>query len=202
VKARRALYLDVSALPHHAFGSRDLMWWGTMGFMLIEGSMFAVLLATYGYLYGIEETWPPAPFPAPDLLWGTVNTLILFASLWPNRLLHRATEAQDLRRLRFWLLVMDAFALAFMVVRCFELASLNVRWDSNAYGSILWLLLGFHTFHLLTDQVESYVLTVLVFWRPDGRRLVDVSEDCLYWDFVIWSWLPIYVAVYWLPRWA
>ena len=199
---QKALYLDVSGLSHHAFGSRDLMWWGTLGFMVIEGTMFAILLAMYAYLYGVEPVWPPPPFQPPALRWGTVNTGILLVSLFANRLLHKATEAKDVPRLRFWLLVMDAFALAFLVVRGFELTHLNVRWDSNAYGSILWLILGFHTFHLLTDAVESWVLTVLVFRRPEPRRLVDVSEDCLYWDFVIWSWIPLYLAVYWLPRWS
>ena len=35
-----------------------------------------------------------------------------------------------------------------------------------------------------------------------GRRMVDVSENSLYWRFVWLSWLPIYVLIYWLPRWA
>ena len=34
--------LDVSALPDHAFGHKGLIWWGTIGFMVIEGSMFVI----------------------------------------------------------------------------------------------------------------------------------------------------------------
>ena len=35
------------------------------------------------------------------------------------------------------LVVCLLFALAFLVVRGFEFAALNVRWDTNAYGSIV-----------------------------------------------------------------
>jgi hypothetical protein len=35
-----------------------------------------------------------------------------------------------------------------------------------------------------------------------GRRFVDVSENCLYWRFVWLTWLPLYLLIYWLPRWV
>ena len=34
--------LDVSALPTYRFGPGSLMWWGTMGLMLIEGTVFGL----------------------------------------------------------------------------------------------------------------------------------------------------------------
>ena len=37
------------------------------------------------------------------------------------------------------------FGVAFNVVRVFEFTHLNVSWDHDAYGSIVWLLLGLHT---------------------------------------------------------
>src|SRR5436189_158992 len=77
------------------------------------------------------------------------------------------------------------FGLGFLLVRAFEFAALNVRWDSNAYGSVVWTLMGFHTAHLLTDWGDSAVLEVLFFTGPlDGRRFVDVSENSFYWYFV------------------
>jgi cytochrome c oxidase subunit 3 len=33
-----------------------------------------------------------------------------------------------------------------------------------------------------------------------AKRYVDVSENALYWDFVVLWWLPIYAVIYWLPR--
>jgi cytochrome c oxidase subunit 3 len=64
-------------------------------------------------------------------------------------------------------------------------------------------LLGLHTVHLVTDLYDSAVLTVLMFTRhgDTGRRYVDVAENAIYWNFVIYVWLPIYVLLYLAPRW-
>jgi heme/copper-type cytochrome/quinol oxidase subunit 3 len=95
-----------------------------------------------------------------------------------------------------------AFELAILLVRIGEFALLNCRWDGNAYGSIVYLLLGLHTTHLLTDAYDTGVLAVLMFTGPlEGKRYVDVSENALYWYFVVGAWLPIYVVLYWAPRW-
>ena len=56
--------LDLSRLPRHGMGSTSITWWGTLAFMLIEGTGFALLIAVYLYLMSIAATWPidaPAP---------------------------------------------------------------------------------------------------------------------------------------------
>jgi heme/copper-type cytochrome/quinol oxidase subunit 3 len=92
---------------------------------------------------------------------------------------------------------------AFLVVRGFEFVALGVAWDSNAYGSVVWVLMGLHTTHLATDFLDSGVLTVLMFTRHgrELRRFADISENGLYWYFVVASWIPIYLTVYFAPRW-
>jgi cytochrome c oxidase subunit 3 len=176
------------------------MWWGTFGLIAIEGTIFAIAIASYLYLRSQSDTWPISA-PPPDLLWGTVNTLILLASGWPNHKATQAAEACDLAGTRRWMLACLACSLLFLVVRGFEFAALNTRWDSNAYGSIVWMLMGLHTVHLLTDTYDTAVLEVLLFTGPlEGQRFVDVSENALYWYFVVLSWLPIYAVVYGFPR--
>jgi cytochrome c oxidase subunit I+III len=34
----------------------------------------------------------------------------------------------------------------------------------------------------------------------DEHRFVDVSENTMYWYFVVASWLPIYALIYLAPR--
>jgi len=94
-----------------------------------------------------------------------------------------------------------ALGNAFLVLRGFEFTTLNVMWYANAYGSIVWLLLGLHTTHLVTDAVDTAVLVALLYRGPfEGKRLVDTSENAIYWYFVVLSWLPIYAVVYLVPR--
>jgi cytochrome c oxidase subunit I+III len=192
--------IDVSRLPGVAFGHRSIVWWGTMGIIAIEGTMFAMVAVAYLYLKGRAPHWPNGFFP-PDVFWGTVNTVVLLASAVPNQLTKRAAERFDFRWTRIWLVVALVFALAFNVIRIFEFRSLNVWFDSNAYGSITWVLLGFHTVHILTDFADSLVLCGVLFIGPVREsHLVDVSENSLYWYFVVLAWLPIYGLIYWAPR--
>ena len=41
---------DLSGLPDHADGPRNVVWWGNTGFMLIEGTAFALAGGAYLYL--------------------------------------------------------------------------------------------------------------------------------------------------------
>jgi cytochrome c oxidase subunit 3 len=192
--------LDVSELPSFGFGHRSLMWWGTQGLMAIEGTLFALTVMAYFYLRSHSDTWPMSS-PPPVLLWGTLNTLVLLVSLWPNHLAKKAAEALDRVKARraMWGCLM--FSVAFLVVRVFEFRTLNCSWDTDAYGSVVWLLLGLHTLHLITDTYDSIVLAVLLHTGPlEPQRFVDVSENALYWIFVVLSWLPIYAVIYLVPR--
>jgi len=192
--------LDVSGLAPGAFGHRTLMWWGTLGMVLIEGTVFALAIAAYFYIRLRNTTWPPN-LPPPQLFWGTLNTAVLMVSAVPNELAKKAAERVDLPKVRLWLLVCLAFGVAFNVIRAFEFASLNCSWDTNAYGSIVWMLLGLHTVHIATDVVDTAVLTALMFIGPiEEKRFVDVSENSLYWYFVVFSWPFIYGVLYWAPR--
>ena len=196
---QRGAALDVSGLPTFAFGTRSPMWWGTMGLVVIESTVFALTIMAYFYLRSHADEWPMNGVP-PDLLWGGVNTAVLLVSLWPNQLAKRAAERLDLNAVRLWMSVC-MFSLAFLAVRVLEFTTLNTRWDTDAYGSVVWMLLGLHTTHLVTDAWDSMVLTVLMFTGPhEGKRFVDVSENAGYWYFVVLSWLPIYAVIYWGAR--
>jgi cytochrome c oxidase subunit III len=192
--------IDVSGLPTYAFGHRSLMWWGTLGMIAIEGSVFAIALVVYYYLRGLSIEWPIASAP-PELRWGTVMTLLLLVSGIPNQLVKKAAQKEDLAKVRLWLTVVLAFGVATLAVRVAEFPALNTHWQWNAYGSIVYALIVLHTVHLLTDFVDTVVLEVLMLRGPrTGRRYVDVSENADYWWFVVIAWLPIYFTVYLVPR--
>ncbi len=193
--------LDVGGLPPGAFGSRSLMWWGTMGMVLIESTVFVLAIASYFFLRARAPAWPPGGVAPPDLLWGTVNTVVMLASGIPNELAKRAGERIDLRGVRIWMVVCLAFGVAFNTLRAYEFGHLNVWWDHDAYGSIVWLLLGLHTTHIVTDFLDTAVLAVLMFIGPiEEKRFIDVEENSAYWYFVVLAWLPIYGVIYWAPR--
>jgi cytochrome c oxidase subunit III len=193
--------VDVAALPDHSFGHKGLIWWGTLGFMVIEGAMFIMVLLAYFVLRTRVDQWPPS-LPNPDVTFGTINTLVLLASLAPNQLAKKAAEHYDLGRVQLFMPVMMLFSVVFLVIRVFEFGSLNCSWDDNAYASMVWFIMGLHTFHMLTDSVDTAVLMALMFTaHVEPKRFVDVNENSLYWDFIVLSWIPVYLIIYFGPRW-
>jgi cytochrome c oxidase subunit 3 len=198
---RERIVLDLGKLPLHGMGTQSATWWGTLAFMLIEGTGFALSIAVYLYLMSLATTWP-IKAPPPDLLPGTLVTLILLVSLVPNILISRWAAQQDLRKVRIGLVVMSILGIAPLFVRIFEFPALRISWDTNAYGSVVWLLLGLHTTHIITDLADTLVLAALMFTRhaQNARRFGDVQDNAMYWNFVVAAWLPIYGCIYWLAR--
>ena len=77
----------------------------------------------------------------------------------------------------------------------------HIAADASAYGSCVWVLLGLHTFNLVTDVGDTIVIAAVMFKKAvDGKRFVDVAENAGYWWFIIGSWIPIYAVVYLAPR--
>lgn len=191
---------DLGHLPPFEFGARSAVFWGTLGFMLIEGTGFALAIGAYLYLALVNETWPLGAAP-PGLAWSSALTVLLLASVAPNIRTDRDARQMNLRAVRFDLVVMSAIGVAALGLRAIEFTTLNVRWDDNAYGSILWTILGLHTLHILTDLVDTLVLTALMFTKhAKGKRFADVSDNALYWHFVVATWLPLYALLYFAPR--
>jgi heme/copper-type cytochrome/quinol oxidase subunit 3 len=182
---------DLSGLPSYGFGTKSPVWWGTLAFVAIEGGGFIVAIASYLYIAFVNRVWPLGA-PPPDLGPGTAVLVLLLISLWPNWWLDRAAREENLRKVRIGMVVMTLLATAPLIVRIWEFPALNVLWDTNAYGSINWLLLGLHTVHLLTDWGDTLVLAVLMFTRHGhGKRFSDVSDNCFYWYFVVASWVVL-----------
>ncbi|WP_424811367.1 cytochrome c oxidase subunit 3 [Roseococcus sp. YIM B11640] len=198
---RQRVVLDLTELTPNATGTASLTWWGTLAFMLIEGTGFLMMIAVYLYLASIAPAWPPDT-PPPDPAPGLWITGILLVSVVPNVLVSRWAQRRDLKRVRAGLVVMTLLGIAALLPRIYEFPAMHAMWDSNAYGSAVWVLLGLHTTHILTDLIDTVVLCALMFTRhaANPRRFGDVQDNALYWNFVVLIWLPIWAILYGVPR--
>lgn len=196
---KQQIVQDVSALPTYGFGPKSGPWWGTMAFIALEGMGFAVAIGAYLYLMATSPQWPlDTP---PDIWMGTAITLLLVVSVVPNQLTSVVAHRLNLYWVRIGLVAMCIVGTGALLIRGFEFTTLNTRWDIDAYGSIVWMILGLHSVHLATDLGDTIVLTVLMFTRhAQPRRFSDVTDNAFYWNFVVLAWLPLYVVLYWVPR--
>jgi cytochrome c oxidase subunit 3 len=195
--------VDVSKLPAGEFGSRSTIWWGVLLMIMIESAMFGTLGAGYFYLRLNFPNWPPHGTALPDLGVSTLTMVLLALSVVPMYLAdkHAKSEQND-RAMLFWVWVGLAMSVVILVSRFFEFQGLHTRWNQNAYGSIVWFIIGVHTGHIIASSLETLVLALHLRGRPIIRKhRIDVHVDGVYWYFVVAAWAVFYVIVYWSPRW-
>lgn len=194
---------DLSNLPTSAQGARHVVWWGNLSFMLIEGTGFLLAIGAYLYLLSQSPHWPPPGDRLPDLGWSSVFTIGMILSALPNLWVLKQVRSKNTVGVRIGTFVMAIIGAVLLVVRWFELQHLNVRWDDDAYGSVVWMLMVLHTGHVVTDLVETGVIATWLFTHEVGDdQFGDVEDNGDYWSFVVLFWLPIYVLLYWVPRWV
>lgn len=189
---------DVSGLPDHNVGPASLGWWGMIGFMLIQGMGFVLAIGAYYYLFdrsGLRNE------QLPSLLWGSLVAGLAIASEIPNAWIKRRARQHAVRSTRSGLLLITGIGVALLVLRGLELGALDVRWDSNVHASIVWALLALHTAYMAADVIGWGVMTALAFRSEmTGRRFSAITHNAVHWHFIVWSWVVLYVVVYWMPR--
>ena len=196
--------LDVATLPTVAFGSRGLVWWGTVGFIVIEGFTLALCVVAYLYLRRNFIEWPPPRTPLPDLLLPTAAVVVMLVSNIPMYLVNKAAHDFNRAAVAKWLAVTSLFGVATLVLRVYDFGALNSRWDSHAYGSVAWTVVGFHTVLLILEIGETVggMMLFLFGSHIQDKHYVDATDNAMYWMFVTLSWVPLFVVVYLLPRWT
>jgi cytochrome c oxidase subunit III len=194
--------LDVSAIPTVAFGHRNVSWLANVLYMTIEATMFALLFMTFFFLKTRSPHWPPSGFIPPAAGPGIVSAVIFAISLIPAYWTKRRAFQQSATAVRVGLAIMAFVAAALIVIRIAEFSSLNCRWTDNAYASCIWILLGLHTGHLITEWIETLVLLAIASTpHMYGIRFADVGMNSDYWYFVVVTAFLLQIVLYGTTRW-
>lgn len=195
--------LDVSQLPDIAFAPNDIMWWGTLSFIVIEGFTLVLCAAAYLYVTQNFQSWPPRGTPRPDLGVPTVQMLLMLATLPLVSWTQQAARRFEIGRITRGLAILTLMCAVFVGLRCWELLrSLNVRWDTNVYGSVQWLVVVMHGTLMLVELVEIGGMALIFrVGAVEIKHCSDVYDVAFYWQFMVLAWVPLYLLCYWLPRW-
>jgi len=193
--------LNASQHPSLVFGSPAPMWWGALGIIVIEATMFAILIATYFYYRLVLDVWPPPQIEKPGLLLPTLNVLILLASCPPAYWASEGAKRND-RCAIIWGLVLNLIlAGLFFALRIIEWKQFNFKWNTNVYGSVIWGMLWLHSLDYVAATLSTVVLLAIVLTGKygEGQRL-GIHVDSLTWYFIVSVWIPLYAIIYVLPR--
>ncbi|WP_397476237.1 cytochrome c oxidase subunit 3 [Pusillimonas sp.] len=132
----------------------------------------------------------------------TINTALLLTSGLTLTIAHHAMRASQRGKTIFWLAATVILGFVFVGCQAYEYfhayTDLNLRFDSGAYGSLFYMLTGFHGFHVI---IGASMLTVILFRLIKGHFTADhhfgFEGAAWYWHFVDVVWLGLYLFVYW-----
>jgi cytochrome c oxidase subunit III len=194
--------IRVHELPSTLNGSRSPVWWGMLLLITIESIVFASLLASYIYLRLGQPVWPPAGFELPELLLPAINTGLLAAGAAAVFLGLGGLKKGDVGRLKLGLGAGLLLMLGGLVLKIIEMRDFGEGWELHAYGSIYWSINGLHAIHLFVALgMGATALVLALRGHYTAERRVGVQAVSLYWQFVAIAWVPVFIVLYFVPRW-
>jgi len=164
-----------------------------------EACLFAYLLFSY-YYTALQRgpSWSPAPHPPMHL--AGPNTAILLASSVAAWWGERGASRGDRRRQLAGLGLAIALGAVFLTVQLFEWKAKSFGPASGSYGSLYFVVTGFHMAHVVAGLA---MLSTVFVWSAMGRfhprRYEPVSITALYWHFVDAVWLAVFATFYLSP---
>lgn len=189
------------ALPANLSDKRAPIWWGMVLMIAIEATVFGALIASYFYLKVGAPVWPPDGIAPPDLLLPSINAGILLLSSLPVWWADRGIQKGDTGRLKLGLAVGFLMGVVFLVLKYIEYSGNDYSWSTNAYGSIVWTITGFHSAHVIVLLIKTLVVEALAFRGYfSEQRNIGVQVNGLYWHFVVLAWVPLFATLYLSPR--
>lgn len=188
-----------AVLPVGSPGERSGGRWGCLTLIATEAALFVYLIASYLYLaVQTTQSWPPEGLPKLGL--GSLNTVILLSSSGFVWLAERAVRAGRVRRAVLWLAIAIALGAIFVGIQLKEWTSHPYGITTHLYGSLYFLITGFHMAHVI---IGIGVLGFLLLWTAmgyfDAHRYAALQIGGLYWHFVDVVWLFIFSTLYLSP---
>jgi len=168
---------------------------GVVVWLASEMMFFAGLFAAYFTLRSVNDVWPPAGVELATARTALATVALLASSLTMHGAVAAARRDDRSGAIRWFGLTMLLGAL-FLANLVTEYAEADFRGHDHAYGSIFYLMTGFHGLHLLGGLLFMGAIA----WAIAGRSRAPAEplvEVCgYYWHFVDVVWAAMFVTVY------
>lgn len=187
-------------LPVHLHGPETPLWWATLFLVLVQAVGFVTLIASYLYLRSVNAEWPPQGTALPEPLLAGVAGGLLLASAVALGWGQRGMAAGSRWRLQTGLTLGVVLGVGFLVLMTLERSLVDYRWDTHAYGSVIWTTVLLHLLHVLVLVLAGILLLLLALrGHFTAERRQGIQVFTLVWQFVALIWIPLFVVLYLLP---
>jgi cytochrome c oxidase subunit III len=146
----------------------------------------------------IEKFQVMGPFPIP-----TINTALLLTSgmtlTWAHHAIQKGDRAKTIQGLALTVLL----GMIFLGFQAYEYmhaySELNLKLSSGIYGSLFFMLTGFHGLHVLIGTIMLAVILLRVMkGHFTKEQHFGFEAAAWYWHFVDVVWLFLYIVIYWM----
>lgn len=197
----RDIIREATYLGYHSKVIQRSIYYGMLLFILSEILFFVSFFWTYFYNMSnpsveIGQCWPPKGIPKVNYLSiPFLNTVVLISSgvslTWSQRCIRAGKGG------RLGLFITIVYGIYFLILQCYEYYHNYFTIADSVYGSIFYMLTGFHGFHVLCGTI----FLIVCFWRMRKQHYTQyhyVGYVCAiwYWHFVDVVWIFVYFFVY------
>jgi cytochrome c oxidase subunit 3 len=157
---------------------------------------FSGLFAAWFTLRASTSPWPPVGV---ELATGrtALATGVLIASSLTMHGAVRAGEREDRAKAIRWLALTALLGLVFLGNQALEYRQAPFSISSHAYGSIFYLMTGFHGLHVLGGLLFMGAVAATIGGRTSKAPAGPTVEVCaFYWHFVDVVWVAMFSTIY------
>lgn len=169
--------------------------------IVVEAMTFAGLISAFLSIRTSLDFWPPLDQPRYPVVATAINTAVLLASgvtmllfMWQYR--KPDASVHTLTLLLVVTLALGGLFVGLQGIEWVRLIGYGLTVTSSSYGSIFYVLIGFHAIHVLTAVLCLAVVTVGLLTKQFPRRSAGMEAASIFWYFVVLVWPILYGVVY------
>lgn len=170
-----------------------------LGMLLViaaEAMILGAILAAYFTIKGGAPDWPPKGVNVGTYV-PTVVTITAVMSMFSMAWAVNAVRRHDARNAVFAVVLTIVFGLAMANAQVFGLARIGFGADKHAYGTLYYLLIGFHLAQLVAGLVMLIIVGARIlaghFSAEDHQPVRAVSY---FWYFSCAAWFAALTALF------
>jgi len=171
---------------------------GVVIWLASEVMFFAGLFAAYFTLRAGADpgAWPPEGVDLETARTALATAVLVGSSATMHMAVASARSGDRTTALR-WLAMTGLMGAIFLTNQGFEYADAPFSISSHAYGSMFFLMTGFHGLHVLGGLVLMAVVAAVVGGERSQAPAGTVVDVCgYYWHFVDVVWVVMFLTIY------
>jgi cytochrome c oxidase subunit 3 len=168
---------------------------GMVVWLASELMFFSGLFAAWFTLRANAHRWPPTGVELATARTAGA-TAVLLASSFTMHLAVVGARRDDRPSSVRWLVATVGLGAVFIANQAWEYAEAPFSIDSHAYGSIFYLMTGFHGLHVIGGLLFLLTIAGVVGGRSRAPAERTVEMAAYYWHFVDVVWVAMFTVVY------